>query len=151
MCRMIPTDRYFTWTVTAETEWEDMTAICHSREGFFDGRDNVTISMDVNEVSRTGNYFTFAIGPDRDKYLFLKIDPTNLKLAITTGSYSTEQVASKSGAYPNNSRTWMNIMIVLTPDKMSLYRDGELVAEENVTVACLIWQESESISRQIIL
>ena len=104
-------------------------------EGFFDGRDNVTISMDVNEVSRTGNYFTFAIGQDRDKYLFLKIDPTNLKLAITTGSYSTEQVASKSGAYPNNSRTWMNIKIVLTPDKMSLYRDGELVAEENVTVS----------------
>ena len=104
-------------------------------EGFFDGRDNVTISMDVNEVSRTGNYFTFAIGQDRDEYLFLKIDPTNLKLAITTGSYSTEQVASKSGAYPNNSRTWMNIKIVLTPDKMSLYRDGELVAEENVTVS----------------
>src|SRR5699024_4331292 len=92
-------------------------------EGFFDGRDNVTISMDVNEVSRTGNYFTFAIGQDRNEYLFLKIDPTNLKLAITTGSYSTEQVASKSGAYPNNSRTWMNIKIVLTPDKMSLYRD----------------------------
>ena len=44
----------------------------------------MTISMDVNEVSRTGNYFTFAIGQDRDKYLFLKIDPTNLKLAITT-------------------------------------------------------------------
>ena len=104
-------------------------------EGFFDGRDNVTISMDVNEVSRTGNYFTFAIGQDRNEYLFLKIDPTNLKLAITTGSYSTEQVASKSGAYPNNSRTWMNIKIVLTPDKMSLYRDGELVAEENVTVS----------------
>ncbi len=104
-------------------------------EGFFDGRDNVTISMDVNEVSRTGNYFTFAIGQDRNKYLFLKMDPTNLKLAITTGSYSTEQVASKSGAYPNNSRTWMNIKIVLTPDKMSLYRDGELVAEEKVTVS----------------
>ena len=104
-------------------------------EGFFDGRDNVTISMDVNEVSRTGNYFTFAIGQDRDKYLFLKIDPTNLKLAITTGSYSTEQVASKSGAYPNNSRTWMNIKIVLTPDKMSLYRDRERVVEENVTVS----------------
>ena len=29
----------------------------------------------------------------------------------------------------------MNIKIVLTPDKMSLYRDGELVAEENVTVS----------------
>ncbi len=104
-------------------------------EGFFDGKDNVTISMDVNEVSRTGNYFTFTIGQDRNKYLLFKVEPTTLKLAITTNTWSGEQVASESGAYPNNSRTWMNIKIVLTPDKMSMYRNGELVAEENVTVS----------------
>ena len=55
--------------------------------------DSMTISMDVNEVSRTGNYFTFAIGQDRNDYFFLKIEPTNLKLAITTNTWSGEQVA----------------------------------------------------------
>ena len=104
-------------------------------EGFFDGMDSMTISMDVNEVSRTGNYFTFAIGQDRNDYFFLKIEPTNLKLAITTNTWSGEQVASASGAYPNNSRTWMNIKLVVTPDSISIYRNGELAAQQNVTVS----------------
>ena len=56
----------------------------------------MTISMDVNEVSRTGNYFTFAIGQDRNDYFFLKTEPTTLKLAITTNTWSGEQVASAS-------------------------------------------------------
>lgn len=104
-------------------------------KGFFDRMDNVTISMDVNEVSRTGNYFTFGVGKDSDKYFFLKMEPTNLKLAITEDTWSGEQKAEKSGAYPNNSRTWMNLKIVATPDRISLYRDGELIAERDVTVS----------------
>ena len=104
-------------------------------EGFFDGMDSMTISMDVNEVSRTGNYFTFAIGQDRNDYFFLKTEPTTLKLAITTNTWSGEQVATASGAYPNNSRTWMNIKLVVTPDRISMYRNGELIAEQNVTVS----------------
>ena len=104
-------------------------------EGFFDGMDSMTISMDVNEVSRTGNYFTFAIGQDRNDYFFLKTEPTTLKLAITTNTWRGEQVATASGAYPNNSRTWMNIKLVVTPDRISMYRNGELIAEQNVTVS----------------
>ena len=104
-------------------------------KGFFDRMDNVTISMDVNEVSRTGNYFTFGVGQDSNKYFFLKMEPTNLKLAITEDTWSGEQKAEKSGAYPNNSRTWMNLKIVATPDRISLYRDGELIAERDVTVS----------------
>ena len=102
-------------------------------EGFFDGMDSVTISMDVKEVTRWGNFFTFTIGQDNQKYLFLKTMPTNLKLAITTGSYSTEQIASWSGAYPDNSRTWINLKLVVTRDSISIYRDGELVAEKQNT------------------
>ena len=45
-------------------------------QGFFDGHDSMTISMDVKEVTRVGNYFTFAIGQDDQKYLFLKTQPT---------------------------------------------------------------------------
>ena len=104
-------------------------------KGFFDRMDNVTISMDVNEVSRTGNYFTFGVGQDSNKYFFLKMEPTNLKLAITEDTWSGEQKAEKGGAYPNNSRTWMNLKIVATPDRISLYRNGELIAERDVTVS----------------
>ena len=102
-------------------------------EGFFNGKDSLTISMDVNEVTRMGNYFTFTIGQDRNKYLFLKMEPTLLKLAITTGSYQTERIASWSGAYPNNSRTWINLKLVITANSISIYRDGELVAENQNT------------------
>ena len=41
-------------------------------EGYFDGKDKVTISMDVNEVTRSGNYFTFGVGQNNQKYHFFK-------------------------------------------------------------------------------
>ena len=98
-------------------------------QGFFDDMDSMTISMDVNKVTRTGYTFTFAVGQDRNAYLIFNLTPTEFKLAITTGSYSTEQTASWNGAYPNNSRTWVNMKLVITPDRLSIYRNGELVAE----------------------
>ena len=56
-----------------------------------------------------------------------------LKLAITTNSYGAERIASWSGAYPNNSRTWINLKLVITANSISIYRDGELVAENQNT------------------
>lgn len=102
-------------------------------KGFFDGHDSMTISMDVKEVTRAGNYFTFAIGQDEQKYLFLKTQPTYMKLAITKSSYQKEKVAEKGFTYPNNSRRWINVKMVITPDSISLYQDGELIAENNNT------------------
>ena len=102
-------------------------------EGFFDKKDALTISMDVKEVTRSGNYFTFAVGQDENKYLFLKTMPTSMKLAITKGSYSTEKIASKNFKYPNNSRTWINVKMVITKNTISLYQDGRLVAENTNT------------------
>lgn len=104
-------------------------------QGFFDGKDSMTISFDVNEVTRTGNYFVFTIGQDLDKYIFLKIEPTAMRASITTDRYNGEQTASYSGAYPNHSRTWMNVKLVITEDKISIYRDGELIAEKDVTIS----------------
>ena len=109
-------------------------------QGFFDDMDSMTISMDVNKVTRTGYTFTFAVGQDRNAYLIFNLTPTEFKLAITTGSYSTEQTASWNGAYPNNSRTWVNMKLVITPDRLSIYRNGELVAENreiNISISNL--------------
>ena len=76
-------------------------------EGYFDGKDKVTISMDVNEVTRSGNYFTFGVGQNNQKYLFLKTAPTSTKLAVTTSGYQNEKLANRNSVYPNNSRTWI--------------------------------------------
>ena len=96
-------------------------------KGFFDGKDKMTISFDVNEVTRSGNYFTFTFGQDNSKYLFYKAMPTAEKLAITTESSGGEKKVEASSAYPNTSRTWINITIVMDGNKMSLYRDGKLI------------------------
>ena len=106
-------------------------------EGFFDGKDSVTISMDVNEVTRTGYFFTFAIGQDDQKYLFLKTMPTSMKLAISTNSFNDEMVAEKSFVHPNNSRRWINIKMVVTGNSLKLYQDGELIAQ-NLSTATKI-------------
>ena len=104
-------------------------------QGFFDGKDSLTVSFDVNEVTRTGNYFVFTIGQDLDKYIFLKIEPTAMRASITTNRYLGEQTASYSSVYPNSSRTWMNIKLVITEDNISIYRNGELIAEQDVTIS----------------
>ena len=96
-------------------------------QGFFDGKDRMTISMDVKEVTRSGNYFTFGVGQDNNKYLFLKVEPTKIKSAISTTSYQNESQAVQEGAYPNNSRVWQNIKIVVTKNSLEIYRNGEKI------------------------
>ncbi len=104
-------------------------------EGFFDSKDEMTISFDMNEVTRMGNYFVFAIGQDSNKYIFLKVEPTSMRLSMTANSYGSEQTASYSSVYPNSSRTWMNLKLVIRPDNISIYRNGEKIAEQNVTIS----------------
>lgn len=102
-------------------------------KGFFDGKDRMTISMDVKEVTRFGNYFSFGVGQDNNKYLFLKVEPTKIKSAISTTSYQNEKQAVQSGAYPNNNRVWQNIKIVVTQNSLEVYRNGEKIAANNNT------------------
>lgn len=102
-------------------------------KGFFDGKDRMTISMDVKEVTRSGNYFSFGVGQDNNKYLFLKVEPTKIKSAISTTSYQNEKQAVQSGAYPNNNRVWQNIKIVVTQNSLEIYRNGEKIAANNNT------------------
>ncbi len=102
-------------------------------DGAFDDLDELTISFDVNQVTRSGNYFTFALGTDDDKYLFYKALATGEKLAITTTSYNNEKTVSASSVYPNTCRVWINIKIVVSDGKISLYRDGELIGTNKTT------------------
>ncbi|MBR1623455.1 MAG: family 43 glycosylhydrolase, partial [Pseudobutyrivibrio sp.] len=102
-------------------------------EGVFDDKEELTISFDVNQVTRSGNYFTFALGTDDTKYLFYKAMATAEKLAITTSSYNNEKTVAASSVYPNTARVWINIKIVVSDDKISLYRDGKLIGTNKTT------------------
>ncbi|WP_171682917.1 family 43 glycosylhydrolase [Paenibacillus planticolens] len=98
-------------------------------QGFFDGRDAVTISMDVKPVTVSGSFFTFTIGKNTTKYMFLKTMDTQIRNAITMGSYSYEEEAKATTASIANK--WMNIKLVMTPTTMTMYKDGVLFAQNN--------------------
>ncbi|QGQ44783.1 family 43 glycosylhydrolase [Metabacillus sediminilitoris] len=97
--------------------------------GFFDGRDTVSISMDVKAETVSGNFFTFTVGKNDQKYMFLRTRDTELRNAITVNSWSSEQEVKTNT--PSIKSKWMNIKLVLTPTSMEMYKDGILVAENN--------------------
>ncbi len=103
-------------------------------ENLFDQKDTFTLSFDVKSNSTSDqNHMTFAMGPDSDKYFFFKINPTSMRAAITNASWSSEEAAAVSGM-TTQSGEWMHIDLVVTPEKIEIYKDGEKVAAtEDVT------------------
>lgn len=98
--------------------------------GFFDGRDEMTFSMDVQSVTRRGNYFVFAYGQNSTKYLFLKMEPQYMRVSQTANGYSSEQTASATLTNKNNSRRWVHITIVMNNGSIELYQDGILIGSK---------------------
>ena len=66
-------------------------------QGFFDGRDTMTISMDICSLMDNENFFTVAIGKDSNRYLFLRTRSGECRYAITKGSWGTEQDVAAVG------------------------------------------------------
>lgn len=97
-------------------------------QGFFDGRDTLTISMDVCSSMGNENFFTLAIGKDTDRYLFLRTRGGEFRYAITKGSWGAEQDVAGSGSF---QKKWINVTLVLTPRRMQLYLNGEMVEEQS--------------------
>lgn len=97
--------------------------------GFFDGRNKFTISMDVKPEKVDGNFFTFAVGKDSNKYLFMRQKSGSIKSVITSGSWSAEQGVDQS-VDQTLLNEWQNITIVKEAGKMSLYLNGEKIAEK---------------------
>ncbi|MDD3413788.1 MAG: family 43 glycosylhydrolase [Lachnospiraceae bacterium] len=113
-------------------------------KGILDRRNTMTISMDVKSVNDSGNYFTFGLGKDSSKYLFLKTTANKIRYAITRGSYSKEQAVAQD-LTTSITNVWKNITLVLTEDKMSLYVDGVL-ANENTSLGTNICDLGSSLS-----
>ncbi|HIY19654.1 MAG TPA: family 43 glycosylhydrolase [Candidatus Blautia avistercoris] len=101
-------------------------------EGFLDGRNQMTISMDLMTESTNGNFFTFAFGRDTNEYYFLRQRGDELYSAITQNTYSGEaSVTAENISY--GSGTWNNVKIVLDQDQMRVYVNDVLVGENQKT------------------
>ena len=98
--------------------------------GFFDGRDTMTISMDVKSNLSSGNFFTFTYGKDSNAYDFLRVRGTEVRNAISTSGWQNEQEVKGSGAVTG---TWQKIDLVIDGTNMKLYIDGLLVSENTNT------------------
>lgn len=94
-------------------------------QGFFDGRSQMTISMDVKPVTTDFYHFTFAVGLNSTKYMFLRTRDNEIRNAITTQSYSKESEVLKTGSSFLNH--WINIKLVMDHHNMKLYLDNVLV------------------------
>lgn len=96
--------------------------------GFFDGRTNMTLSLDVCSLMDSENFFTVAIGKDSNKYLFLRTRSSEFRYAITENSWSSEYDVAGSGSFKN---VWTNVTLVIHGSTMQLYINGECVDEES--------------------
>lgn len=99
-------------------------------QGFFDGRDVMTISMDVKSEKDSGNFFTFAYGKNSTAYDFLRVRGTEVRNAITINGWENEQAVSGLGA---GTGKWQKVVLVIKGSNMKLYIDGSLVSENKNT------------------
>lgn len=93
----------------------------HFQKVFLKG-DTVTISMDIKAETVSGNFFTFAIGKDNQRYMFLRTRDTEIRSAITTNSWQNEQEVKDNTQSIQGK--WFNISLVITPTSMKMYQDG---------------------------
>lgn len=102
-------------------------------QGLFDGMDSWTLRMKVKPESTQGNFFTFAVGTDDQKYLYFKTMDAALKAVATSSGVSSEQIA-EGGVEPCTGK-WLDVTIVVKPGSMQVYEGTSLVAEKSgVTV-----------------
>lgn len=100
-------------------------------KGFFDGRDTMTVSMDVKSELSSGNFFSFAFGQNDQKYYFLRARGGELRSAITQASWNSESAVA--GSIP--SGVWNNVKVVFAGDVMKVYVNGMLLGEETISTS----------------
>ena len=99
-------------------------------QGFFDGKNTMTIMFDVKPQMNSGNYFTFAFGTDSTKYDFFRVRGSEVRNAITVNSYYSEQEVRTVIDY---SDAWISVAIVFDGTNMKLYANGKLAATNSNT------------------
>ena len=104
-------------------------------QGLFDGMDSWTLRMKVKPESTEGNFFTFAVGINDQKYLYFKTMDKAMKTVITSSGGGAEQVAQ--GGMDSCTGKWLDVTIVVKPDSMQLYEGKSLIAEKSGVTAAV--------------
>lgn len=108
---------------------------------FDSGMDTMTISFDVNTgASQHKNYFTWVLGDESitcgsatGKYFYGRVLKGSIMGHITKSGYASE-IKADSTVPMENVGTTVNIMYVIKPDRISVFRDGVLVGEAATAV-----------------
>lgn len=98
----------------------------------FEGRNKMTISMDVKPEMDSGAYFTFGLGKSDQKYMFLKLAGNQIKSVITRNTYKSENGVDQKLKESTKGK-WQNIKIVFDGLKMQVYVDHVLVGTNGNT------------------
>ncbi len=99
-------------------------------QGFFDGRDEMTVTFDVLAKNNSGNYFTFCFGQNNEVYSYFRLRDTEVRGAITRWSYPNEHEVKAQHYYSN---IWTHIALVYSGTSMRLYINGTLANENSNT------------------
>ena len=93
-------------------------------DGILDGCREYTISMDAVSQSE-GDFFTFAQGQDKEKYVFFKVAKDHFRFQTTTDTWRGETGLR----YDLDGTVWHNYTLSVSGAVARLYVDGELVSE----------------------
>ncbi|MDO4864383.1 MAG: LamG-like jellyroll fold domain-containing protein, partial [Ruminococcus sp.] len=96
--------------------------------GMLDGVRDYTVSMDVKSES-TGDFFTFAAGRDKEKYVFFRVAEDLFRFAATTDSWRDETEL----VYDLDGTKWHNYTLVVSGADTKLYLDGREVLHTTET------------------
>ena len=99
--------------------------------GLFDGRNEFTLEFSSKSRQTSGNFFSFAIGKDQNKYLFLRLRGNEAYVAITNGSWQSEQKISANV----DTLGWHKYTLSVTAKHIALYVDGVLAGQVDTTVS----------------
>jgi beta-xylosidase len=99
--------------------------------GFFDDRDEMTVSFDMRSDRTSGNFFSFAFGVDNQRYYFLRTRGGEVRSAITQSSWQNESAVTGSVT----SGQWHHYDVVFDGTTMRVYVDGVLLGENTALSA----------------
>lgn len=107
------------------------------QDGIFDGKDEMTINMDVKSLLNDGNFFTFAFGVDNQKYAFLRVRGYETCFIMARNGNAEENYA---GGLKARTGKWHTITMVINNGATALYVNGVKVTDgqnngANITVS----------------
>lgn len=99
--------------------------------GMFDGRDTMTVSMDLKSELSSGNFFNFTFGKDTTDYYFLRTRGGDVRSAITQASWQSESAVTGSVT----AGQWHRYDVVFEGNRMTVYVDGVKLGENTALSA----------------